>query len=113
MENWPQYATPGPWYVATSKEPWERGSEQYSVRAATVEPDICDMTSARPPAAVLANALLISAAPNLYEACQAMLPWVIKGIESGAFSETVLPRVANAVVHRAVRALNRAEGRIQ
>ena len=58
--------TPGPWSVKGTHY-----GDQF--RAESIEPNICEMVSSRSPEETTANARLIAASPDLYEALREII----------------------------------------
>ena len=79
----PTTHTPGPWYVA--KLTYKQDGHEH-IGAASIEPNICDMTSSLSPEQVMTNATLIAAAPALLEALHGLLG-ELGDLEDGSVAE--------------------------
>ena len=101
MTNQPKY-TPGPWrlyFIGPASTPdWYIESDEQGIVRIPDNPALRERQKA--------NARLIAAAPEMLEALEGLSRWVAKGIENGAFDNTVGNAVAdynraNAIIKKA------------
>lgn len=92
--------TPGPWKVKYAKQ----GDKDHCIFpiAVAIEPNICEMITSRSYEECRANAVLIAAAPKLYESLKEMLDYWTKEFPShykGSPLWIMYEKARKAVVH--------------
>jgi hypothetical protein len=101
--------TKGPWYITDSNYLRIREEASDAVIATLDDgghPEIEIFNAA----AQEANAHLIAAAPDLYEAAEAACRWLGKGVADGVFADCANSGVANADLAKLEAALAKARG---